>query len=193
MLQFMYKGGVNMNIDDTVKYINEELTKGRTFKNIETELGFNDRVLYKRLIRKGYKRSDEGYKLFILTGNTNNSSFNKYNMKAEKDIIPEAKTNNKIITKVDKLSDQDIQRLKGLLSRYNDIMCMLDGNTIYTQHIHNTDDIQIIQTTNTKQKMFRVDSDVLDKWSEFCKEYKHIKVQSLISSALLEYIEKYSK
>lgn len=182
-----------MNIDDTVKYINEELTKGRTFKDIETELGFNDRVLYKRLIRKGYKRSDEGYKLFILTGNTSNSSFNKYNMKSEKDIIPEAKTNNKAITKVDKLSDQDIQKIKGLLSRYNDIMCILDSNTIYTQHIHNTDNIQIIQTTNTKQKMFRVDSDVLDKWSKFCKEYKHIKVQSLISSALLEYIEKYSK
>lgn len=176
-----------MNMDDTVKYINEELEKGRSFKSIESELGFNDRVLYKRLTRKGYKRSEDGYKTFILVDKDGAAGAH------------EAKVNNKPSRSKESsaLTNEELEKLKNLLNRYDDIMYMLDDdskcNATHTHDIYNTDNIQILQTNNTKQRMFRVDVDVLDRWNSFCEEYKHIKVQSLISSALLEYIEKYSK
>lgn len=172
-----------MNIGDTVEYINAELKKGKTFKSIELELGFNDRVLYKRLTRKGYKRSNDGYKPFILVG---------------KDDTPEANVNNKPTTSKgsnnsNTLTIEEIKQLKNLLSRYNDILHILDNNTIHIQDIYNIDNINIIQTNNTKQKIFRVDIEVLEKWNSFCNKYKHIKVQSLVSTALLEFIDKYNK
>ena len=45
--------------------------------------------------------------------------------------------------------------------------------------------------TEVKQKLFKVDIDVLDNWNKFILEHKEYKVQSLISLALQEFIDKY--
>lgn len=45
--------------------------------------------------------------------------------------------------------------------------------------------------TNVKQKLFKVDVDVLDRWEKFVSEHKQYKVQNLVSMALEEFIEKY--
>ena len=169
-------------IEENVQYINELLESGLSMKQIEEDhYNVAERVIVKRLARRGYKRSKENNRLFVLVDSE------KANRKP-----------NKAHTKRDKIfSDEEVQKLKQLINNYDDIMYVLSMyskcNTTNTQHIHDIEDIQIIQTYNTKQRMFRVDVEVLERWNEFCEEYKHIKVQSLISSALLEYINKYSK
>ena len=45
--------------------------------------------------------------------------------------------------------------------------------------------------TQIKQKLFKVDIEVLEQWNNFIMEHKEYKVQSLISLALSEFIEKY--
>ena len=176
------------NIEEVVDYINDEIDKGKKLKEIESGLGFNDRVLYKRLARRGYKRSEEGNRPFILVDDTKLKKEDSINSSKAKPTRSKVSKN---------LTNDEIDKLRHLLSRYDDILHVLDidsgCNTIYTQHIQDIDNIQIIQTTDTRQKMFRVDVKVLDRWNKFCEEHKHIKVQSLISSALLEYIEKYSR
>lgn len=173
-------------IEENVQYINQLLSAGLSMKQIEEDhYNVSERVIVKRLSRKGYKRSEEGNRLFVLVDSTKaNTKPNKAHTKATKS---DTKANNIF-------SDEEIKKIKELINNYDDIMYMCSKcNTTNTQHIHDIEDIQIIQTYNTKQKMFRVDVEVLERWSAFCEEYKHIKVQSLISSALLEYIEKYSK
>lgn len=173
-------------IEENVQYINELLSVGLSMKQIEEDhYNVSERVIVKRLSRRGYKRSSEGNRLFTLVDSTKaNTKPNKANRKSDKSIAKPTKT----------FSDEEVQKLKELLTHYDDIMYMYSKcNTTNTQHIHDIEDIQIIQTYNTKQRMFRVDIEVLARWNEFCEEYKHIKVQSLISSALLEYINKYSK
>ena len=169
-------------IEENVQYINQLLEDGLSMKQIEEDhYNVAERVIVKRLARKGYKRSSEGNRLFVLVDSEKaHTKLNKANRKPNK------------ATKT--FSDEEIKKLKQLINNYDDIMYMCSKcNTTNTQHIHDIEDIQIIQTYNTKQKMFRVDVEVLERWNEFCEEYKHIKVQSLISSALLEYINKYSK
>lgn len=169
-------------IEENVQYINELLMNGLSMKQIEEDhYNVSERVIVKRLIRRGYKRSSDGNRLFVLVDSEKaNRKPNKANRKHDKS--------------KDIFSDEEIKKLKQLINNYDDIMYMCSKcNTTNTQHIHDIEDIQIIQTYNTKQKMFRVDVEVLERWNEFCEEYKHIKVQSLISSALLEYINKYSK
>lgn len=170
-------------IEENVQYINELLMNGLSMKQIEEDhYNVSERVIVKRLTRKGYKRSNEGNRLFTLVDSEKaNRKLNKAHTKRD--------------TKATNIfSDEEVQKLKQLINNYDDIMYMCSKcNTTNTQHIHDIEDIQIIQTYNTKQRMFRVDIEVLERWNEFCEEYKHIKVQSLISSALLEYINKYSK
>jgi len=176
-------------IEENVQYINELLESGLSMKQIEEDhYNVAERVIVKRLTRRGYKRSSEGNRLFTLVDSTKaNTKPNKATRKHDK-----SKSDDTKATKI--FSDEEIKKLKQLINNYDDIMYMCSKcNTTNTQHIHDIEDIQIIQTYNTKQKMFRVDVEVLERWSAFCEEYKHIKVQSLISSALLEYIEKYSK
>ena len=176
-------------IEDNVQYINQMLSDGLSMKEIEEDhYNVAERVIVKRLTRRGYKRSSEGNRLFVLVDSTKaNRKPNKAHTKRDKTIAKPNKA----------FSDEEVQKLKQLINNYDDIMYVLSMyskcNTTNTQHIHDIEDIQIIQTYNTKQRMFRVDVEVLEKWSAFCEEYKHIKVQSLISSALLEYINKYSK
>lgn len=173
-------------IEENVQYINELLNVGLSMKQIEEDhYNVAERVIVKRLSRKGYKRSEEGNRLFVLVDSEKaNRKPTKANRKPTKSDTKATKT----------FSDEEVQKLKELINNYDDIMYMCSKcNTTNTQHIHDIEDIQIIQTYNTKQRMFRVDIEVLERWNEFCEEYKHIKVQSLISSALLEYIEKYSK
>lgn len=45
--------------------------------------------------------------------------------------------------------------------------------------------------TEVKQKLFKIDIEVLDKWEKFVAEHKQFKVQNLISLALEEFIDKY--
>jgi len=45
--------------------------------------------------------------------------------------------------------------------------------------------------TEVKQKLFKVDVDVLMNWEKFAAEHKQYKVQNLISLALEEFIQKY--
>ena len=169
------------SIEDNVQYINQLLIDGLSMKQIEEDhYNVAERVIVKRLSRRGYKRAKDGNRLFVLVDN-------------KADIKPHKATTKSNNT----LSAEEVQKLKDLINNYDDIMYVLSMyskcNTNNTQHINNIEDIPIIQTCNTKQKMFRIDVEVLEQWNRFCEEYKHIKVQSLISSALLEYINKYSK
>lgn len=177
------------SIEDNVQYINQLLIDGLTMKQIEEDhYNVAERVIVKRLSRRGYKRAKDGNRLFVLADN------NKADIKPHK---ATTKSNNTKDKATNTLSPEEVQKLKQLVHNYDDIMYVLNMyskcNTTNTQHINNIEDIPIIQTCNTKQKMFRIDVEVLEQWNRFCEEYKHIKVQSLISSALLEYINKYSK
>ena len=177
------------SIEDNVKYINQLLNDGFSMREIEEDhYNVSERVIVKRLSRRGYKRSKDGNRLFTLIDG------NKADTKPHKANTTPNNTKDKA---TNTLSAEEVQKLKELVNNYDDIMYMLNTyskcNTNNTQHINNIEDIPIIQTCNTKQRMFRVDVEVLNRWNEFCQEYKHIKVQSLISSALLEYINKYSK
>lgn len=44
---------------------------------------------------------------------------------------------------------------------------------------------------SVKQKLFKIDEDILKRWEDFIQNHKEYKVQSLISLALLEFLEKY--
>lgn len=87
------------------------------------------------------------------------------------------------INKLSELIDM-IEPLKQVIQKYNK-----DINIIEVEKV----ELKPPSVTEVKQKLFKVDIDVLENWNKFIAEHKEYKVQSLISLALSEFIEKYNK
>lgn len=87
------------------------------------------------------------------------------------------------INKISELIDM-IEPLKEIIQEYNK-----NKNIIEIK----TPELNPPSITEVKQKLFKIDVDVLKKWEQFVAEHKQFKVQNLISFALAEFIEKYGK
>lgn len=175
-----------LSVEEIVEYINSQLELGRSMKDIEiNDFKINDRVMVKRLNRKGYKRVENRFidnitkdiqmdRKEILI-NKKSENLNKkidviqwYN----KDINPD-----KILELVELL-----EPIKNLIEDYE-----RNKNIIEVENI----ELKPKAITKVKQKLFKIDVDVLEKWEEFVINHKEFKVQQLISMALEEFIEKY--
>ena len=90
-------------------------------------------------------------------------------------------------------NDIDINDLKELLSLKDDLKELI-------QQYHNSKNIidvepvelKIKPAPEIKQRLFKVDVEVLKNWDKFIAEHREFKVQDIISQALSEFVEKYS-
>ena len=173
----------NFSIEENVKFINTKLLEGLTMKCIEENIySVADRVIVKRLNRIGYKRSTDKDRLFILADK--NKAITKPNKPIKKaDVIQQTHNTNTI------LSDEEIKDFKELIKYKNELINLI--NKDYKEPENHNININVIQTTETKLRQFRIDKEVLDQWTKFCNEHREIKVQNLISTALMEFINKY--
>lgn len=175
----------NFSIEENVKFINTKLLEGLTMKCIEENIySVADRVIVKRLNRMGYKRSTDKDRLFILADkNKATTKPNKAIIKKNNNVIQQTHNTNTI------LSVEEVQELKELIKYKNELINLI--NKDYKEPENRNININVIQTTETKLRQFRIDKEVLDQWTKFCNEHREIKVQNLISTALMEFINKY--
>lgn len=158
-----------INFKDLLDYVNQELQKGRSMKDIETiDFNVNERVISKRLKRRGYKRIDNKFikdESVIIQKNYNSIT----------DIIPGKQLDNLLY-----LADirDDIEEV---IREYNK-----------NKNIIEKEELKIRAITDVKQKMFKVDRETLYKWDTFIENNKQFKVQQLITQALEEFIQKYN-
>lgn len=179
-----------LSIEQLVVYVNQELANGRTMRDIETnDFKVNDRVIVKRLTRRGYKRVGNEFKQSITNViQKDKESKVKVVQKSNKDIKPDK---NKGMQKYNQsISNEKLMELvelidpiKEMLDDYNRNKNIVDVNSI---------ELKPKAVTEVKQKLFKIDINVLKQWEEFVSRHKEYKVQQLISLALEEFIEKYN-
>ena len=88
--------------------------------------------------------------------------------------------------------DIDINSLKELISLIEPIKEVIQQYNKSKNIIEiKTPELNPPNITEVKQKLFKIDVDVLTKWEQFVADHKQYKVQNLISMALSELIEKY--
>lgn len=168
----------DMKIEEIVDYINKGLNVGRAMKDIEiNDFKVNPRVIHKRLDRRGYKKINNNYIKVKDVGVIKNNSIK---LNKTKDI---QKYNNDI--NIDELKEliQLIEPIKEIIKEYNINKSIVEVETI---------ELRPKAITEVKQKLFKVDINVLEKWEQFVLEHKEYKVQQLISLALEEFINKYN-
>lgn len=86
---------------------------------------------------------------------------------------------------IDKLNEliNLIEPIKEIIEHHNKSKTIVEVHPI---------ELKAKAVTEVKQKLFKVDVDVLKKWDKFVVDHKEFKVQQLISLALEEFINKYS-
>lgn len=185
------------NIEQIVEFINAELLKGRTMKEIESnEFGENERVISKRLIRKGYVKINNQFvtkeELGQLT-KLDDAKIEQHKIEIDKQMKElmlgasqksiKQKHNQSI--KMDKLEEliSLIEPIKEVIAEYNKSKSFVEVEPVV--------ELKPKNITEVKQKLFKVDVEVLEKWEQFVVEHKQFKVQNLISLCLEEFIDKY--
>ena len=131
-----------MDLGEVVAYINSELLKGRSMKEIEQEdFGVNERVITKRLARKNIKKVDGQFVL------QNGSKMTEVKKKQVIEPVSEGKNNklveNKRLTEIEK-------RVFELEKIIKEIICTQSGSKVVTNDlglkIYSSEDKPIAKT-----------------------------------------------
>lgn len=170
----------NYTIEENIQYINKLLKNGVSMLKIEKEhYGVKRDTITKKLNRRGYKRGADGNKLFILVDE---------NKTLKKPAKPKkAKDHNNTITGV-MISKEEYKQLLELIELKEDIKQLL-----YNCNNTNSNDINVIPAKSVSLRQMKIDDEVYSRFREFCKEHKQYKYQDIVSTALLEFVNKYSK
>lgn len=171
-----------MSLEEVVAYLNSELLKGRSMKEIEQEdFGVNERVITKRLARKNIKRVDGQFVL------QSGSKMTEVKKKQVIELVSEGENNklveNKRLTEIEK-------RVFELEKIIKEIVCTQSGSKVVTNDlglkIYSSEDKPIAKT-------IRLYKDIWDKIDMVKEQFPHLSYQSILNSLLDEITEKYLK
>ena len=171
-----------MSLEEVVAYINSELLKGRSMKEIEqADFGVNERVITKRLARKNIKKIDGQFVL------QDGSKMTVVKKKQVIEPVSEDKNNklvaNKRLTEIEK-------RVFELEKIIKEIICTQSGSKVVTNDlglkIYSSEDKPIAKT-------IRLYKDIWDKIDMVKEQFPHLSYQSILNSLLDEITEKYLK
>ncbi|WP_461207831.1 DNA-binding protein [Clostridium sp. DL1XJH146] len=176
---------------DQVAYVNSELLKGETLRNISESLSMS-----KTTIRDRFKKIDYRY-------NKDSRQYVKSNTLVEQPyksitkVLPKDKSIDKeplkegVTKEVQKYEDDILE----LVKYKRDILEMLKnykGNTLEIPQINVNDLPGELKDTITN-KSFKMYEGIYQLFNEVCSQYQGIKKQDLISLAILEFCNKYNK
>lgn len=201
----MWDGDIK-DINKIALYINAELSKGRTQKDIEiNDFKVNERVIEKKLKRKGYKKINNQYVL----ENSNNKEYDNSNTLAttkEPKVISRLQEDNKnkydnnmtIVTK-DKydnsntlvINDINIKNnLLELAKNYNKILRIIERYDKEYDKEYDSIVIELpVETIKDFRTSIRVNNIIWEQFNTFANEHKEFTKRDLLSQALKEYIE----
>lgn len=163
----------NENIDRMVAYINLELSKGRTMIDIENnDFGVNERVIHKRLTRKGYKKVDNRYRKAIDVSTS--------------PLLPK-KTKEKIVksnikSNIDDFSEEEVRQLRELLKNKDKLLKLLDLEKRYITKRN-------MRSKKNETKSFRVDTGLYEEFKKKARK-NNDKITELINTFMEEYINR---
>lgn len=178
------------SIEENVQFINEQLSNGLTMLEVEKECyGAMRNAITMKLKRKGYKRSKDGKRLFVLVRDHNNSNNNS---NANNSSINNNSGNNSIITKV-MISEEEYKQLLELIEIKEDMKQLLYNCNNNNSNNNNSSNIDVMVAKDVSLRQMKIDNEVYNKFREFCSNHKQYKYQDLVSTALNEFVEKYSK
>lgn len=176
----------NNNIERMVAYINMQLDKGRAMIDIEKEFGVNERVIHKRLVRKGYKKINRKYTKDIDFKNIPPLPIelreNDLVEKKERHRNKNSNTDNNIKSNISTLDNDEIIAIRELLENKDNLLKLLAS---YSDNITKSN----IRSKKNETKSFRVDTGLYETFKKKANK-NNDKITDLINRFMEEYISK---
>ncbi len=172
----------SLSNEDKINYINEELAKGQTVTRIREDLNIGEKKLQKFIKESGYrynqkmKKYDKCHTNSIHMNKYDTSNTNIISLNFKDDLI-------EIIQMKDDLKELIKNYKEGYAKENTQVIEIIENKGIKI----NLPDSEIVRST------FRVNKVVLERWNLFCEENKEFSKTNLLSSSLLEYMDKYRK
>ena len=158
------------NIDEIVEFINRELKNGRAMNKIELEeFEANERVIHKRLIRIGYKKIDNQYRL--KDGITSNIT-------EKPKVINKVKNESNIIRN----SDLDMDKLNLLLANVDKLLKLIPTDV--------TSNITHLKSGNNEVRSLRIDTGLYEAIKDRASR-DNINISAIVNKALEDYLNNY--
>ena len=158
------------NLIKIVEFINKELNNGKPMVKIEKEsFGENERVIHKRLIRLGYKKIDNQYRL--QDGITSN-------------ITEKPKVINKVKNEsnITRNSDLDMDKLNLLLANIDKILKLIPTDT--------TSNITHLKSGSNEVRSLRIDTGLYEAIKNRASR-DNINISAIVNKALEDYLNNY--
>ncbi|MEG0297558.1 MAG: hypothetical protein RR620_12640 [Clostridium sp.] len=179
-----------MEIAKIVEYINIELKRNEatSVNKIISKMGEKQSTIKTRLRKDGYSYDAEtrSYTKGIPMDNPPSENKDITNVIQRYNTTPKPEVIQKYNEDIDMETLKEliglIGPIKKVIQEYNKSITIVDVKPI---------ELKPKAVVEVKQKLFKIDVEVSDKWDEFVKDHKEFKVQQLISLALEEFIGRY--
>lgn len=177
---------------ELLNLINEELSKGLSLNKISEKLKIPSSSIRTKL--KDYKYNKEKNK-YILKNNTTTTQANYKDKISNNSIYKENRIQRNYNSNINNLTEENIKDLLDLVKMKSELNILIKENKKYRCNDLKENKLKnnVKVTHNAKQRMIRIDKDILKEWDNFISENKDYKVQDLYSLALKEFLFKYSK
>ena len=185
------------NIQGIISFINEELSKGRTQREIEEQdFGVVERTIAKRLNRRGYKKKNNVW----CKADENPTVANTQSVVQK--TSAEAKAPSSVGYVIENKDSYD--KLMDIVSHYDEIIALaIEWDKRYDKEYHSFNssdsaDSQIkielpIEQENNFKTSVRINKVVWEQFDDFAKRNSMYTKRDLLSMALKEYMNKYDK
>lgn len=182
-----------LEITDQIEFVNKELEKGESLRNISNNLSMSKTTIRDRALKIGFIYNKE----LSQYSKDNNIEIQPY-----KNIIKASqKTSKLILDPIKKDSTKELQKYDNdileLINKKAEILEMLKDYKSNSKVIHISEmDINSLTAdmqTNIINKSIKVYEPIYKAFDKVCNQYGNYKKQDLISMALLEFTDKYKK
>lgn len=167
----------NLEITEQIQYINKQL-QSNSLTTVCATIGIDRATVRKRFKGSGYTLVDNQY----IATDTDTKKANNNNSKAVEN------DNNINIT---------IEQYNSLEKRIKDIEKKLhtlsNNNTTNTQQIQNNDKEIKFYKNESVVRAYRVDTEIQQRFKEYCNKNKQYKISDIISTALENFLNEYDK
>ena len=206
---------LNLEISDQIDYLNKQLNKGSSVKDVRLSIGIGEKMLQRIIKKNGYKydQKAKNYKKdteVIKSLNKNYQSNLEVVNNTEYKSIEKVVDNKNYQSNTKVVNELDIQENTEILIPGNEYKQILNtcknikGMNEKLEELYKWYELQcnVIDIEKTELKIdpkddeitvrsFKVYKNISDQFSEICKKYSNYKVQDIISQALMEFTEKY--
>ncbi len=195
----MWNGNLD-NIEQVEEYINIELKKGRSQKEIEiNDFKVNQGVIKNRLNRRGYKKVDnqwvlpdkqyeEGNIKVISTQNKKYEDSKAKVLNIQETELMEYDNDNTLVIADEKIKNN----LINLSKNYDKIMSIVQEYDKKYDKRYDSMVIELpIETIKDFRTSIRINNVIWEQFNKFSEEHKEFTKRDLLSMALKEYMDKY--